>query len=187
VADSLAEDASHQGPLTGQQILLWPAALKVLSLVFGRDQDASATVARDEAERRLAGEGRPPDKVRAALDELVKGGVLIAAGDGLQIVPTYRPFLDRAFSGRALQIEYLPMVGAPSLDAALAQTGARLLFVGPPGDRVLDEPVTGAALRKWLQGAKPSEESAVRLAAPPPDLVRKIVRILLGLEQPKGA
>lgn len=187
VAESLASDAAHQGPLTGQQILVWPSALKVLSLVWGRDQDASASIARAEAERRLAGEGRPPEKVKATLDEMAKAGILVpAGGDALQIVPEYRPFLDRVWSGRALQVEYLPLEGAPSFEAALGVTGPHLLFMGPPGDRILNEQVTGDALRRWLKGATPTEDKAIRLAAPPPDLVGRVVRVLLGLEKPQA-
>lgn len=187
VADSLALDAGHQGPLTGRQVLVWPSVLKALSLVWGRDQDASASIPRAEAERRLGGEGRPADKVKAALDQMVQSGILIVSGEALQIVAEYRPFLDRVWSGRALQVEYLPLTGAPSFEAALAVPGPHLLFVGPPGDRILDEPLTGEALARWLEGAKATEDTAIRLAAPPPDVTARLLRLLLGLEKPQAA
>ncbi|MET0555577.1 MAG: hypothetical protein ABW221_21225 [Vicinamibacteria bacterium] len=183
IAASLAGQAGHDGPLSGQQILVWPATLKVLTLVWGRDQDASKRIARAEAERRLAGEGRSAETVAKAIDELVAGGVILAAGDGLEIVEAYRPFLDRVWSGHALQIEFLPVLGAPSLDAVLVQTGPRLLFVGPAGDRILNDPVTGEALARWLDGAPAAEPKAIRLAAPPAEVRTKLVRLLLGLER----
>jgi len=187
LAESLARQARHEGPLTGQQILLWPATLRALTLVFGVDQDASRRVERAEAERRLAGEGRSPETIAKALDELVAGGVLIATGGGLEIVEAYRPFLDRVWSGHALQMELLPVAGAPSLEGVLVETGARLLFVGPDGDRILNDPVTGEALTRWLNGARPSEPKAIRLAAPPPDVRSKLIRLLVGLERPTAA
>jgi hypothetical protein len=177
----------HDGPLVGQQILVWPAALKVLTLVWGRDQDASKTIDRAEAERRLAGEGRAAETVAKAIDELVAGGVILASGDALSIVAAYQPFLDRVWSGHALQIEALGVQGAPSLEAVLVETGARLLFVGPDGDRILNDPVTGEALTRFLNGARPSEPRAIRLAAPPPDVLSKLIRLLVGLEQPAAA
>lgn len=185
LAESLSGQARHDGPLVGQQIVVWPATLKVLTLVWGRDQDASKSIARDEAERRLAGEGRPAATVAKAIDELIAGGViLLAPGDALAIVEAYRPFLDRVWSGHALQIELLPVTGAPSLEAALVQTGPRLLFAGPAGDRILNDPVTGEALARWLDGAPAAEPKAVRLAVPPPDVRTQLVRLLLGLERP---
>ena len=184
LAASLADQARHEGPLVGQQIVLWPAALKVLSLVWGRDQDASKEIARTEAEKRLAGEGRPAEKVKAALDELVAGGIVVAAGDALGIVAAYRPFLDRVWSGHGLQLEYLLFAGASSFEQVLAGNGPRLLFMGPPGDRVLNDPVTGEALRRFLNGARPAEDRAIRLAAVPAEGVVKLVRLLLGLEKP---
>jgi hypothetical protein len=187
VADSLAGEAAHQGPLSGQQIILWPATLKVLSAVWGAGRDASVSLSREEAERRLGGEGRPPETVKAALDEMVEAGVLVAAGGGLQVVSEYRPFLERVWSGRAMQVEYLPLEGAPSFEAALGATGPHLLFLGAPGDRVLSERLTGDSLRKWLKGARAAEDTAVRLAAPPPDVVGRLVRMLVGLEKPQAA
>lgn len=187
LASSLAEQARHEGPLAGQQILVWPATLNVLTLVWGRDQDASKSIARAEAERRLAGEGRSAETVARAIDELVAGGVLLASGDALQIVEAYRPFLDRVWSGHALQVESLPVEGAPSLEAALQQTGPRLLFAGAAGDRILSDPVTGDALARWLEGAPASEPRAIRLAAPPADVLTKLVRLLVGLERPPAA
>lgn len=187
LAESLARQARHEGPLTGQQILVWPATLTVLTLVWGPDQDASKTIDRPEAERRLSGEGRSAQTVAKALDELVAGGVIVAAGDALSIVEAYRPFLGRVWSGHALQMELLPVAGAPSLEAVLVETGARLLFMGPDGDRILNDPVTGEALARWLDGARPSEPRAIRLAAPPPDVLRKLVRLLVGLEPPSAA
>lgn len=184
LAASLAEQARHDGPLAGQQILVWPATLRVLTLVWGRDQDAGKAVVRTEAESRLAGEGRTAETVKKALDELVAGGVLLTAGDALTIVEAWRPFLDRVWSGHALQIETLPVEGAPSLEAALVQTGPRLLFVGAAGDRILSDPVSGEALARWLDGAPAAEPKAVRLAAPPPDVLLKLVRLLVGLERP---
>jgi hypothetical protein len=187
LASVLAEQARHDGPLSGQQVLVWPATLKVLTLVWGGGQDASQRVPRAEAERRLAGEGRTAATVAKALDELVAGGVLLASGDALEIVPAYRPFLDRVWSGHALQIEFLTVMGAPSLEAVLVQTGPRLLFVGPAGDRILDDPVTGEALARWLDGAPAAEPKAIRLAAPPPDVLSQLVRLLVGLERPPAA
>jgi hypothetical protein len=187
LASSLAEQVRHDGPLAGQQILVWPAALKVLTLVWGRDQDASKTIDRAEAERRLTGEGRAPETVAKAIDELVAGGVILASGDALSIVAAYQPFLDRVWSGHALQIEALGVQGAPSLEAVLVETGARLLFVGPDGDRILNDPVTGEALTRFLNGARPSEPRAIRLAAPPPDVLSKLIRLLVGLERPAAA
>lgn len=184
LADSLAEAARHEGPLVGQQILLWPATLTVLTLVWGRDQDASQRVERAEAERRLAGESRTQETIASALDQLVAGGVLVASGGSLEIVEAYRPFLDRVWSGYALQMESLQLAGAPSLEGALVQMGPRLLFMGRAGDRILNDPVTGEALRRWLDGARPSEEKAIRLAVPAPDVLSKLVRLLVGLEPP---
>jgi hypothetical protein len=187
LASSLAGQAVHDGPLAGQQIVVWPATLKVLTLVWGRDQDASKSIARAEAERRLAGESRSPETVAKAIDELVAGGVILASGDALEIVEAWRPFLDRVWSGHALQIEFLPVEGAPSLEAALLQTGPRLLFVGAAGDRLLNDPMTGEALARWLDGAPASEPRAIRLAAPPPDVLTQVVRLLVGLERPPAA
>jgi hypothetical protein len=187
LASSLAEQARHEGPLAGQQILVWPATLNVLTLVWGRDQDASKSIARAEAERRLAGDGRSAATVAKAIDELIAGGVILASGDALRIVEAYRPFLDRVWSGHALQLESLPVEGAPSLEAVLVQAGPRLLFVGAAGDRLLNDPVTGEALARWLDGAPASEPKAIRLAAPPADVLTKLVRLLVGLERPAAA
>lgn len=184
LAESLARQARHEGPLAGQQILVWPATLKVLTLVWGRDQDASKAIDRAEAERRLAGDGRTPETVKKAIDELLAGGVLAASGDALTIVEAYRPFLDRVWSGHALQVEALAVQGAPSLEAVLVENGPRLLFVGPDGDRLLNDPVTGEALARWLGGVPASEPKAIRLAAPPAEVLSKLFRLLLGLERP---
>jgi len=59
--------------------------------------------------------------------------------------------------------------------------------VGPPGERILNDPSRARLCKKWLKGARPTEEKAIRLAAPPPDVLNRIVRLLLGLEKPKGA
>jgi hypothetical protein len=187
LADSLAQQARHDGPLSGQQILVWPATLKVLTLVWGRDQDASKAIDRAEAERRLGGDDRSAATVKKAIDELVAGGVLVYSGDALSIIEAWRPFLDRVWSGYALQMEALGVQGAPSLEAVLVENGPRLVFVGPAGDRLLNDPVSGDALARWLGSAPPSEPKAIRLAAPPADVLAKLVRLLVGIEPPPAA
>ncbi len=183
LAETLTQEASAAQSLRGNQIVLWPSVLQLLTMIWGSDKRATEPVRRDEAEARLTAKGIPGDRARPALAELEATGVLTASGKDVQIVVDYRPWLERAFSGHILQIERVPLEGSPSFEAALATDGSRVVFVGPPGDRILSDTVTGPALARWLQGRKASEDSAVRLCALPQEALGRVVRMLLGLEK----
>ena len=89
--------------------------------------------------------------------------------------------------GAYLQIEYVPLAAGTSLEKALESRGQSLLFMGPPGQRVINLHLTGEALKQVAQGGPPIEDKAIRLIAPAKEQVTTAVRALLRLEPAPAA
>jgi hypothetical protein len=181
LAAAFAQEATHRGPLAGQEVLVWPAILKALTLLWG-EGDPSAPFSRAEATERLRAHGLAEPKIAPALDEMVQTKILDAGEGRLRVSDWLRPWLERVWSGHAFQVEYLALPPGQGLDAVLQQQGEHLVFVGPPGQRVLSDQLTGDRLIARLQGRAAAEDRAVRLCALPPDALRTAMRRLLRLE-----
>jgi hypothetical protein len=177
IASAVAHDVVHQGPLAGQETFLWPSTLKIMSLLWQDTQDPAQPVARADALARLKA-GGPPEEVAKALDELVRAGLLQARGEQLHINPPLQPWLALVWSGHALHVEYLPLPADVPFEKAAQAQGEHVLFVGPPGQRILSIQVTGEALAQRTQGGAPVEDALVRLSAPREELIEKALGLL---------
>jgi hypothetical protein len=181
LAASLAADAAYAGPLAGQEAYFWPSALKMLSLLWQESQDPTQPISRAATVKRLSSAG-PAAEAEKAIDEMVRVGLVRAEGDILRLDPTVQPWLALVWSGHVLQIEHLPLAGR-SFAEAVDGTGELLLFLGPPGQRIVSLRLTGEAMRKHVQGgAPPNEDALVRLFAPPPDRLRTVLAVVLKLQ-----
>jgi hypothetical protein len=177
---SLAQEAVYNGPLAGQEAYFWPSALKMLSLLWQDVQDPAQPVSRAAAVKRLVAAASAPD-VEKAVNELVRVGLVRAQGDTLRLDPSVQPWLALVWSGHVLQIEHLPLSGRTFAEVVQG-TGELLLFVGPPGQRVVSLRLTGDAMLKHVQGGTPTEDAIVRLFAPPPDRLRTALAVVLKLQ-----
>lgn len=181
LAASLAKEAAYQGPLAGQEAYFWPSALKMLSLLWQETQDPSQPVSRASATQRLSAAGSPAE-VDKAIGELVRVGLVRAEGDALRLDPTIQPWLALVWSGHVLQIEHLPLPEGRPFAEAIEGTGEVLLFLGPPGQRIVSLRLTGEAVRTHAQGGAPTEDAIVRLFAPPPERLRTALAVVLKLQ-----
>ena len=82
---------------------------------------------------------------------MVRVGLVRAEGDVLRLDPTVQPWLALVWSGHVLQIEHLPLAGRAFAEA-VDETGELLLFLGPPGQRIVSLRLTGEAMRRHVQG-----------------------------------
>jgi hypothetical protein len=181
VAASIAREVEHKGALAGQEVFLWPSAIKLMSLLWQDTQDPQQPIKRSDALERLKA-GGPPEEIEKALSELVRVGLLQAQGEELRVSPPLQPWLSLVWSGHALQVEYLPLDPGTAFEKAVLEQGDRVLFLGPPGERILSIQVTGEALAQRTQGGNPVEDALVRLAAPRVELIEKALGLLFRLQ-----
>jgi hypothetical protein len=177
---SLAAEAAYAGPLAGQEAYFWPSALKMLSLLWQESQDPAQPISRVATVKRLSSAG-PAAEAEKAIAEMVRVGLVRAEGDVLRLDPTVQPWLALVWSGHVLQIEHLPLAGRVFAEA-VDGTGELLLFLGPPGQRIVSLRLTGDAMRKHVQGGAPTEDALVRLFAPPADRLRTVLAVVLKLQ-----
>lgn len=181
LAGSLAGEAAYTGPLAGHEAYFWPSALKLLSILWQDTQDPARPVSRAAAVRSLSAAGSAAE-VEKAIGEMVRVGLVRAEGDSLHLDSTVQPWLALVWSGHVLQIEYLPLPAGTAFEEAARGTGDVLLFVGPPGQRIVSLRLTGDAMREHAQGGAPTEDAIVRLFAPPAEMLRGALGVVLKLQ-----
>ena len=182
MASSLAEELKYEGPLAKQEALFWPSAIKLLSYLWQDSQDPTKALSRKDALSRMAGAGSPDD-LQKTLDELLRTGFLEAQADDVRIPERLQPWLKLAWSGHAFQVEYLPLEAGASLEKALETTGDLMVFLGPPGQRVLNFPIVGEGVAQRTEGGKPVEDKLLRFCTLPQEAMQQALRILLRLEK----
>lgn len=149
-------------PLYWLTTAFWPERGKSASAVLTDEEIAELVGDREEAESLLA--------------SLAAAGVVRRRGT-TRLAAAYRRWLEMMWSGHVFEVDFQPSVEAAN--AATADIEERLLFVGPPGRRLLCQEVdvphlAGNALRREdrqllvLSRLRPSEVSALldRLLAP---------------------
>lgn len=186
MAEALAKELTYEGPLAKQEVLFWPSAIKLLSFLWQGSQDPEKPLPRAEALRQMASAGTD-EQLQKTLDELIRTGFLEVKGDELMIPERHRPWLRLAWSGHAFQVEYVSLEGGSSLEQALESTGDLLIFLGPPGQRILNLPIIGDGVAQRTDGGKPVEQKLLRLCTPPADAMRQVLRILLRIEAAAAA
>jgi hypothetical protein len=75
-------------------------------------------------------------------------------------------------------VEYLALPPDVPFEKSAQAQGEHVLFVGPPGQRILSIQVTGEALAQRTQGGVPVEDALVRLSAPREELLEKALGLL---------
>ena len=186
VAEAFAKDLTYEGPLAKQEVLFWPSALRLLSVLWQDSVDPAKVLSRKDVLTKMTG-AASPEELEKILEDLVRTGFLEAKGDELRIPEGLQPWLGLAWSGHGFQVEYVPLKPGTSLEMALETTGAALVFLGPPGQRILNLPITGAGVAQRTQGGKPVEDKIVRLCTPAGEAMLKAFRVLLRLEAPAAA
>ncbi|HEX6738601.1 MAG TPA: hypothetical protein VF310_10030 [Vicinamibacteria bacterium] len=170
--------------LEGKQILFWPSVIGILVKLWpGNGQDLDQSVSREQALERLGLPAEAKEKGASVVAELADKGLLAHQDGGLAVPLGFRPWLQAALSGHLVQLDVLALDGAAALEQAEART-ARLLFVGPPGARVLSQTLAGEELAAVLKGGAPNEPRAIHLSALPPARLGELLRAHLGLGAP---
>ena len=188
LAASLPAGLTYAGPLAGSEVFLWPSVITTLTALWAEKGDVTAPLDRAETIAWLSGPELTAREAEMLLEESIASGAIEAAGDELRIPAALQPWLALVWSGHSAQIEYLPLDPDTPLETALdGGEGDHVLFVGPPGQRVVNEAVRGEALAKRLGGAEPPEDTLVRLWTPTPDAVLDLVRGVLRLPVTEAA
>lgn len=183
VVASLAPTLTHEGPLAGNDVWLWPSVVQMLTALWQDDPDPSRTLPRADVIAKLT----TPEFSKAEAEKFVQGvigsGAVKADDDVLRIEPGLRPWLALLWSGHAAQVEYVPLPEEAPLEEAIEGPRQHLLFMGPSPQRVRNDVVAGEELQAHLGGRKGREASMLHLSAPPVDEVAKALRSLLKIEQ----
>ena len=187
LAASLLNGLAYAGPLAGAEVLLWPSVIRTLTALWAEKGGVAEPLSRARTIEWLAGPDLGAHEAEVLLEQSIASGALEADGDQLRIPPALQPWLALVWSGHSAQIEYLPLDPETPLESALEAAGDHVLFVGPPGQRVVNEAITGDALKKRLGGAEPPEDTLIRLWTPTGDAVRDLVRSVLRLPPAEAA
>jgi hypothetical protein len=168
--------------LFGNDLWLDPSMVQLLTGLWEEELDPARALSRAAVIERLKTPEFPQEQAEAFVKNTVASGAVKQDGDQLTIVPALRPWLQALWSGHAVQVEWVPLPAETPLEQAIEGPREHLLFVGPPGQRVLNESVTGEALAAHLRGRQPREESMLHLSALPPDEIARRLRALLRIE-----
>jgi hypothetical protein len=181
---ALQEQVRAPRELEGKQILFWPSVLGIMVALWpGAGQDLDRRLTADEVLNRLGLPAEARDQGQAVIAELADRGLLAHQEGGLAVPLSFRPWLQAALSGHLVQLDVLALDRDDALQKAEERT-ARLLFVGPPGARVLSQTLEGEELAALLKGAAPNEPHAVHLSALPPAKLSELLRGHLGMGAP---
>lgn len=181
LAASLPAGLTYAGPLAGAEVFLWPSVITTLTALWAEKGDVAAPLDRAGTIAWLSGPDLSAQEAELLLEQTIASGAIDADGDQLRIPLALQPWLALVWSGHSAQVEYLPLQADTPLESALDGEGDHVLFVGPPGQRVVNEAVRGEALTKRLGGAQAPEDTLVRLWTPTPEAVRGLVRSVLRL------
>jgi len=187
LAASLPPGLTYAGPLAGTEVLLWPSVITTLTALWAEKGDVTVSLSRARTVEWLTGPELAPHEVEVLLEQSIASGALEAEGEALRIPAALQPWLSLVWSGHSAQIEYLPLDPDTPLESALEGAADHVLFVGPPGQRVVNEAVRGEALAQRLGGTQPPEDTLVHLWAPTPEAVRDLVRRVLRLPAAEAA
>ncbi|HEY7410386.1 MAG TPA: hypothetical protein VII13_06600 [Vicinamibacteria bacterium] len=179
-AESLPANLSYEGPLAGQGATVWPSALAVLTALWKDKLDTSVRLPRRDVLARLGGEA-DPRAAEGMLRDIVATGAVVDDGEAVTLDERLAPWLGLLWSGHVAQLEYVALGEETTLEEALDAAGETLMFVGPPGQRVRNEVLTGAALREQYRAGEPPEERLIQLSALSREAVEAEVRRLLRL------
>ena len=181
VVASLVPSLVHEGPLADTEVWLWPSVVQVVTGLWQDLPDPARTLSRAAVIEQLV----TPEFTRAEAEQFMHGivgtGAVAVTGDQVEIEPALRPWLRVLWSASAVQVEYIPLPPGARLEQAVDGPSEHLLFVGPPGQRLHDEVVSGEALQRQLAGDEARETSMLHLSAPTAaqiaDALRRLVRI----------
>lgn len=168
--------------LRGNEVWLFPSVVQMLTGLWQEELDPARALSRAAVIERLKTPDFPEDQAEALVKGAVGSGAVKQDGDQLTVEPALRPWLQALWSGHAVQVEWVPLPPDTPLEQAIEGPREHLLFVGPAGQRVLNESVTGEALVAHLGGRKPREESMLHLSAPPAEEIAKRLGALLRIE-----
>jgi hypothetical protein len=155
-----------------ERLVVWPTPLATLSFVFGPEKELQRTV----VEERLLGASKlPADQVKAAVDESLKGGLLIANGTALRPHRTLAAFFERAAAAVVAELLLTPY-------DKQGNKGDRqdLRFFGKENDRITVLTARGALLK--ASAPVPVEDTLVTLMTLPKDALRRFLGSFLGVE-----
>jgi hypothetical protein len=179
---SLVPALTHEGPLAGNEVWLWPSVVQMLTALWQDDPDPARALPRAGLVSKLT----TPEFTRAEAEKFVQGvigsGAVKADDDVLRIERGLQPWLALLWSGHAAQVEYVPLPAEAPLEQAIEGPRDHLLFMGPAPQRVRNDVVGGEELRSHLGGRKGREDSMLHLSAPPAEDVAKALRTLLKIE-----
>jgi hypothetical protein len=182
VVASLAPTLTHEGPLAGNDVWLWPSVVQMLTALWQENPDPSRSLVRADVIARLT----TPEFSRAEAEKFVQGvvgsGAVKANDDVLSIQSGLRPWLALLWSGHAAQVEYVPLPAEVPLEEAIDGPRQHLLFMGPTPQRIRNDVIAGDELQAHLGGRKGREASMLHLSAPPVDEVANALRALLKVE-----
>lgn len=167
-----------ESPLETVQV--WPTQLRLVTALWaGAGNDAGASVPVKQALGLLEKAGLSAGDAKLAIGALAEAEIVAAAKDVLTLTPGWAPWLRLVWSGHVLELErqLLPRKGLP-------ETGdvERLLFLGPPGERVECDHVSGKDLEEIMGGkGKAPEASLTVLSYPAAEDLQQSVAALLGV------
>ena len=187
LAASLLSGLAYAGPLAGAEVLLWPSVIRTLTGLWAEKGNSAEPLSRARTIEGLTGPDLGAHEAEVLLEQAIASGALEADGDHLRIPAALQPWLALVWSGHSAQIEYLTLDPDTPLESALEAAADHVLFVGPPGQRVVNEAITGDELKKRLGGTEPPEEPLIRLWTPTGDGVRDLVRSVLRLPAAEAA
>lgn len=180
--ESLAPALTHTGKLAGGEAWLWPSVVQIVTGLWQDQPDPARALPRAAVIEKLTTPEFGSKEAESFVQGVVSSGAVRLEGDQLVIDPALQPWLALLWSGQAVQIEYHALAPDVPLEQAIDAPGPHLLFMGPAGQRVLDEVVSGAALQEHLGGRAPREKTMLHLQAPPQSEVAAALRLLLRVE-----
>lgn len=145
----LAEELDNRALGPGRDALcLWPMLYRLTTALWpqsGKRADEAVSVG--EVRSLLSGE-ESGDRARGLLQEMAAAGLVETGQGGVVLSPDYRRWLEPVWSGHVFEIECVRLGPGGG-----ATGGDRLLFAGPPGQRVLCEDARTSAVAAAAEAA----------------------------------
>ncbi|HXG64387.1 MAG TPA: hypothetical protein VNO70_04725 [Blastocatellia bacterium] len=183
LVNSLACSLQGQAPPGGNEISLFPSEIQLGSLLWrANGKRASGPISREEVDHMLKKAGVNEEEVHGVLAGLLQADLIRSLGDSFVLNPRYQYWLDLIWSGYMFEIEHMALAGMSASEVKSPEPRIkRLLFVGPPGRRVLYQMVNTAYLTDELSQSEagdvevPFEEDMVFLTYLPREVLDRAI------------
>ncbi len=157
------------GPQIGPaRVLIWASQIRLSTFIWGGcDKRATEAIRRSDALSALSRAKFNPEDASAIITCLLKTGVIEESNDWLVLQSVYRNCMDLVWSGHLFEIERTTLRDNVSPDDQ-RDASKRLLFVGPPGRRLLCTHLTVSAPKQAPASPKstqPADSRFERLVA----------------------